>query len=124
MTSVIMPRPVSTRCWKRSGSRGPIAVPITVPVSTVPTLMKVPTTPAGRMAGDARRRCPARFLGEHRRAAVGRRRAGGLAAPRGGVGRGGGGPARARVADDGGDRAGVGAVGSAGGGGRRLRAGR
>src|SRR5918999_6591675 len=41
-----MPRPASTRCWIRSGSRGPTAVPIAVPASTVPTLMSVPTIAA------------------------------------------------------------------------------
>ena len=52
-----MPRPASTRCWTRSGSRGPTAVPIAVPASTVPTLMSVPTIAAvqdGRPRDNAR----------------------------------------------------------------------
>src|SRR5215207_4862220 len=48
-----MPRPASTRCWIRSGRRGPTAVPIAVPASTVPTLMSVPTIAAVQ---DGRRR--------------------------------------------------------------------
>src|SRR5215207_8732963 len=56
-----MPRPASTRCWIRSGSRGPTVVPIAVPASTVPTLMSVPTIAAeedGRRHNGARMAAP------------------------------------------------------------------
>src|SRR5829696_1696590 len=41
-----MPRPARTRCWIRSGRRGPTAVPIAVPARIVPTLTRVPTIAA------------------------------------------------------------------------------
>src|SRR3954467_9441129 len=42
MTSVVSPRPASTRCWRRAGSRAPTSQPTSVPARTVATLMKVP----------------------------------------------------------------------------------
>ena len=55
MTSVIIPSPASTRFCMPSGSRGPTVVPIAVPTSTVPTLMRVPTMGGGENG----RRCRA-----------------------------------------------------------------
>src|SRR4051812_28538363 len=126
MTSTIIPRPASTRSCTRRGRRGPTAVPIAVPASTVPTLMNVPTTRPGRMAGDAARRRPARLPRQHGRPARGGRGAGGGDAAGGRLGGRGRGGARARVAHAGGDRARVGAVGAAGGrrGDRRAPPGR
>ena len=47
ITNVTSPRPAITRCWSPSGSRLPTSVPISVPASTVPTLMNVPVTRDG-----------------------------------------------------------------------------
>src|SRR4051812_24670756 len=44
MTSVVRPRPASTRCCRRAGRRAPTSQPTSVPASTVATLMSVPVT--------------------------------------------------------------------------------
>src|SRR5215210_797948 len=50
MTSVVSPRPASTRCWTRCGRRAPTSQPTSVPASTVATLMSVPVTSGAQHA--------------------------------------------------------------------------
>src|SRR3954447_5286194 len=53
MTSVVRPRPASTRCCRRAGRRAPTSQPTSVPASTVATLMRVPVT-SGAQHGTGR----------------------------------------------------------------------
>ena len=76
-TSVASPRPASTRCCMLAGRRPPSRLPIRVPASTVPTLMKVPVNgiaaKPGRMVRHGR---PARLARLHDGPAPRGRRAG------------------------------------------------